>query len=70
MADKSSTHIGNCFYTLGSMQPNIEATAEGRSSAFFRMRRAERAINAIVRASRDTKVVPFPIRRAVARRVR
>jgi len=70
MADKSGTHIGNCFYTLGAMQPSIEATAEGRSSAFFRMRRAERAINAVVRKAANAKIVPFPIHRAFARRVR
>ena len=64
MADKSGTHIGNCFYTSGSVETAIEDTAEGPSSAFFRMRRAERAIKAAVRAAACPKIVAFPIRRA------
>ena len=70
MSDKSGAHVGNSFYTLGTMQPGIEDTPEGPSSAFFRMRRAERAINAAVRAAASPKIVAFPIRRAFRGRAR
>lgn len=63
MADKSSTHRGNCFYTLASIDKVAEDTRATASSPFLRMRRAEAAILAVVRAAADPNVIAFPVRK-------
>lgn len=64
MANKSSTHSGNCFYTLASIDTLGGAKRSNASSPYLRMRRAETAISAVVRAAADPNVVAFPVRRA------
>lgn len=75
MTNKSGAHMGNRFYILACMQacandghldraPSGAVKANSTSVSFFRMRVAERAINAVVRRAADPKIVGFPLRRA------
>jgi hypothetical protein len=59
MTKTVGTHTGNRFYILvPTPRPTI---SDNRTEAFFRLRRAQAAINRAVRAADSQNVVAFPL---------
>ena len=63
MAEKSSTHRGNRFYTLASMQRKREGARRNQPSPFVEMRQSELAIKAAILFAASPNVMAFPVRR-------